>query len=370
MHIMNHTTPSAPSGRLDPHTLEFGRMFTPNFFVAHYTQGAWRDARIEPMHAFNLHPACMVFHYAQTVFEGLKAFRQDDGRVVVFRPDMNARRFQQSAKRLSIPPVDEASFIQAVDALVENEQHFIPDAPGCLYIRPTIIGVEATLGVKSSNEFIFFVLTLPSGKYFKESTGDGPGAVDVLVSQSVLRACHGGTGNVKTGGNYAGTLQITEHAKREGCAQVLFLDASHTHIEELGGMNFMYVRDGYVCTPQLTDTILSGVTRDSLLALAREAGLQTSEAPITIEEVVDGIEKGQITEAIACGTAAVVTAIRSLRFEDGRTVSLASAEPGTVTRQLYQMLTDIQYGRRPDRHGWVHEVCARPTSDVPAGASR
>lgn len=368
--ITNLTHSSRPSEPLDPRQLEFGKMFTPNFFVTEYRNGQWRDPRIQPVEPFALHPASLVFHYAQTVFEGMKAFRQQNGRIVLFRPEMNARRFQQSASRLSIPQVDEDFFIQAIRELVENERYFLPGAPGCLYIRPAVMGVDATLGVKSASEFIFFILTLPSGGYFK-GAGEGPGAIDVLVTRSVVRAAHGGMGNVKAGANYAGTLKITEEAKAVGCSQVLFLDAhDHRLVEEMGGMNIMFVQKGRLRTPPVaTDTILRGVTRDSLLVLAREKGLDVSEEPITIDEVVTGVGDGDISEIFACGTAAVVVGIKSLRLE-GASIKPAAC-PGPVTTQLYEALTGVQYGRMPDRYGWIREVCpADAEADVHAVGKR
>ena len=212
------------------------------------------------------------------------------------------------------------------------------------------MGVDATLGVKSASEFIFFILTLPSGGYFK-GAGDGPGAIDVLVSTSVVRTAPGLMGSVKAGANYAGTLTITEHAKAVGCSQVLFLDShDHQYIEEMGGMNIMFVQGNLLRTPPLTDTILRGVTRDSLLVLAKDQGLDVSEEPITIDEVVAGVKDGSIAEMFACGTAAVVIGIRSLQFEDGSSVRTSGC-PGPVTRRLYEALTGVQYGRVPDRTG-------------------
>ena len=366
MKITNQTRPSAPAQPLDPATLDFGKMFTPNFFVCEYRDGEWHNPRIQPLSPFSLHPAALVFHYSQTVFEGLKAFRQRDGRVVLFRPELNAVRFQHSADRLAIPRIDTDFFLQATRELVENERQYLPGEPGCLYIRPTVMGVDATLGVKSAGEFIFFILTLPSGGYVK-GVGEGPGAIDVLVTTSVVRAAPGGMGAVKAGANYAGTLSITEQAKKAGCAQVLFLDSQHRrYIEEMGGMNIMFVQGNTLRTPPLTDTILRGVTRDSLLVLAKEHGLDVSEAPITIDEVEAGVKDGSMAEMFACGTAAVVIGIRELRFEDGRSIR-TSACPGPVTKRLYDALTGLQYGRVSDSHGWIHEVCP---ADQPEAAGR
>jgi branched-chain amino acid aminotransferase len=228
--IVNLTKPGHPTERLEAKKLEFGKIFSPNMFVCEYSDGQWRNARIQPVQPFELHPASLVFHYAQTVFEGLKAYRHDNGRIVLFRPELNARRFQRSAERLRIPPIEEQLFLDATKALVENERFFVPEAPGCMYIRPTVMGVDPSLGVKSASSFIFFILTLPSGPYFKQA-GEGAGAVDVLVTRSVVRAAPGGMGSVKAGANYAGTLKITEEAKPHGCAQVLFLDSQHHKFE-------------------------------------------------------------------------------------------------------------------------------------------
>lgn len=355
--IANLTQPTTPPEPLEARTLEFGRMFTPHFFLAEYRGGQWQNARIQRVEPFSLHPASMVFHYCQTVFEGLKAFRQDSGRIVLFRPELNARRFQRSAGRLRIPEVSEAFFLEAVQALVENERYFVPQAPGCLYVRPVVMGVDAALGVKSSGEFIFFVLTLPSGPYFKDA-GEGPGSISVLVAKSTVRSAPGLMGSVKAGANYAGTLKVTEEARALGCAQVLFLDAhEHSQIEEMGGMNIMFVQGNTVRTPPLTDTILDGVTRASLLQLARDLGMETVEAPMAIDEVIAGVKAGTITEAMACGTAAVVIGIKRLAFEDGSSLDLPGNVPNVVTTRLYDALVGIQYGRAADRHGWVREVC-------------
>ena len=360
--ITNVTRPSQPTEPLVARKLEFGKMFTPNFFMAEYRGGDWRNPRIQPLEPFSLHPASMVFHYAQTIFEGLKAYRHDNGRIALFRPEMNAARFRRSADRMRMPDVSDAFFLEAVHALVENERHFVPAAPGCLYVRPVLMGVDAALGVKSSNDFIFYILTLPSGPYFKDA-GEGPGAIDVLVTRSTVRSAPGLMGSVKAGANYAGTLKVTEDAKALGCAQVLFLDArDHKYLEELGGMNVMFVQGNTLRTPPLGDTILNGVTRASLLDIARDLGLETSEAPIAIDEIVAGARNGTITDAMACGTAAVVIGIKRLVFEDGSSVELPGSVPAAATSRLYNALVDIQYGRAQDRHGWVKEVCRVETS--------
>ena len=360
--ITNLTQPSTPAEPLVARKLEFGKMFTPNFFVAEHRGGEWHHPRIQPLEPFSLHPASMVFHYCQTIFEGLKAYRHDSGRIVLFRPELNAARFQRSAERMRLPEVSEAFFLEAVQTLVENERHFVPAAPGCLYVRPVLMGVDAALGVKSSSEFIFYVLTLPSGPYFKDA-GEGPGAINVLVTRSTVRSAPGLMGSVKAGANYAGTLKVTEDARALGCAQVLFLDAlEHKYLEELGGMNVMVVQGNTLRTPPLGDTILNGVTRASLVEIARDLGMETSEAPLSIDEVIAGVKNGTITDAIACGTAAVVIGIKRFVFEDGSSLDLPGTVPAATTTKLYNALLDIQYGRAADRHGWVREVCRAEAS--------
>jgi branched-chain amino acid aminotransferase len=356
LEIRNLTTEPEATEGVDPRTIEFGRDNSPNFFVMDYRDGQWRNARIEPVQPFVLHPAANVLHYAQTIFEGLKAYRQPSGSIALFRPHLNATRFHRSARRMCIPAVAEEDFLDAVNALVKNERHLVPAEPGCLYIRPSIIGVEPSVGLKSSNAFTFFVLTYPSGPYFGHA-GEGAGSIDVLVSTSVTRACQGGMGNVKAGANYAGTLAILERAKELGCAQVLFLDAvEHRGVEEMGGMNLILLQNGALRTPPLSETILDGVTRDSVLALAEDFGLGVEEELISIDELVAGLRDGSITEAIACGTAAVTTGIKTFRFEDGSVVPVGTVCPGPVTSQLYERLVGIQYGRLPDPHNWVRPV--------------
>ncbi len=356
MRIKYNISPLAIEERPDPRKIAFGRTFTPHMFLAEYRAGAWQDARIEPLQHFSLHPAALVFHYAQAIFEGLKAFEQPDGSIALFRPEMNARRFNASARRMAMPCVDEELFLDATAGLVQTERASIPPFPGSLYIRPAMIATEACLGVKSSSEFTFFVLTLPAGPYFPETAG-GPGAIDVLVSESAVRASPGGTGNVKAAANYAVTLQVISQAKSRGCAQVLFLDASHQrHVEEMGGMNIMFLEDDALVTPPLTQTILPGVTRDTVLHLAKELQLPLKEHAYGLEEMVDGLRMGRITEAMACGTAAAITGIRSFHFEDGNVLPVGKACPGPVADTLFNRLQDIQYGRRPDKYGWLVPV--------------
>ena len=344
-------------GRIDPATIVFGKTFSRHSFVAEFKDAAWQSARIAPIEPFSLHPGALVLHYAQSIFEGLKAFAQPDGGVALFRPERNARRFQASAARMAMPLVEEALFLEAILGLVAADHAYIPGFPGSLYVRPAMIATQPYLGVRSSSEFKFFVVTLPAGVYFP-GLASGAGAVDVLISESMVRAFPGGTGNVKTAANYAITLQVTSKAAAAGCGQVLFLDSSpDRRVEELGGMNVMFVEEGSLVTPPLNDTILAGVIRDSVLQLAKDQGLPVREYAYTLKELHEGLQTGKITEAIACGTAAVVTGIRRFHLENGGTIPVGDASgPGPITSALFENLQGIQYGRLPDTHGWLMHV--------------
>jgi branched-chain amino acid aminotransferase len=346
----------APDVDLDPTQLQFGRVFCPNMFITEYADGRWNDPRIEPLRALPLHPGSVGLHYGQAIFEGLKAFRHPNDRIAIFRPDANARRLNRSAEILDMPAVPEELFIEAIRRLVSIERRFVPEAPGSLYIRPTMIASEPCLSVASSKEYLFYILVLPTGSYFKE-TASGAGSVKVMISDSCVRAVPGGTGAAKAAGNYAATLRITSVAKSKGCSQVLFLNAvDRKSVEEMGGMNVFFVRDGGLVTPPLTDTILRGTIRDSIIACARDLGLPVEETRIDIDAVLHDITRGSITEAIACGTAAALTGISAFVRESGDTVAFTSAVPGPVTTRLFEHLQGIQYGRRPDTHGWLQVV--------------
>lgn len=353
--LCRQTRPAYP---LDPSTLEFGRQCTPSFFVCEYRNGAWGEPRVEELHNFSLHPAANVFHYAQAIFEGLKAYRQPDDRIVLFRPEMNAKRMEGSARRMGMPPIDEELFLEAIRRLVDVDRNYVPEPPGSLYIRPTMIGTEPGLGVRSSTEFLFYIITLPSGTYFK-GMAPGTGTVRVFVEESTSRAAPGGTGGVKAAANYAVTLKSISDAKAKGCGQVLFLDAVRRHrVEELGGMNIFFVRNGELITPKLSGTILPGVTRDSLLVLARDLGIRATECDIDIYEVVDQVREGVVTEAFAAGTAATVVGIRELLFESGTEVAIGDGNVGRITKMLFDEITGIQFGKIPDRFGWTSDVAS------------
>jgi branched-chain amino acid aminotransferase len=347
-----------PSMDLDPERIEFGRIFVPLWLTSRYADGLWQAPRIERIGSIDLHPAAIVFHYGQAIFEGLKAYKWEDGSVHLFRPEQNARRFNRSAERMAMPTLDEKIFVEGIRDLVSRQHDWIPKFPGSLYVRPTMIGTEPCIGVRPSAEILYFVLALPSGAYFPKLAGaTGTQTVRVYVTTGVGRAAPGGTGNVKAAANYAVTLQVIGEAKKKGCAQVLFLDArGRGHIEEMGGMNVFFVSGKKLVTPYLHDTVLPGVTRDSILRLAPTLGFEAVEADISLEALIAQIQKGEVTEAFACGTAAVIAGIDTFLLDDGREISVGSGKCGPVTDTLYHHLIDIQYGNRPDPFGWVVSV--------------
>lgn len=333
----------------------FGRVFTDHMVTIRYSEGrGWHDARIGARSAFELDPATLVLHYAQEIFEGMKAYRLPDGGAALFRPDANARRFRNSALRLAMAPLPEDLFVESVRELVRVDRDWIPSADGsALYLRPFMFATESLLGVKPSADYIFCVIASSVGSYFK---GGAP-AVTLWVSENYTRAAPGGTGEAKCGGNYAASLAAQAEATREGCEQVIFLDAvERRFVEELGGMNVFFVfNDGSLQTPPLGGTILPGITRDSLITLARDQGLTVREEPYSIDQWQADAESGRLTEAFACGTAAVVTPIGKLKGRK-HSFTIGNGGAGPVTARLKAALVDIQNGRAADQHGWVDRL--------------
>ncbi len=317
------------------------------------TERGWHDHAITALEPMSMHPAAGVLHYAQEIFEGLKAYRRADGGVQVFRPDRNAARFARSAVRLDMPPLPEADFVESVLRLVEIDQAWVPDSAGeqSLYIRPFMIADETFLGVRAARRYSYLVVMTPAGPYYPEP-------VTLWVTPSFTRAAPGGTGAAKCGGNYAASLAAAREAHEHGCGQVLWLDgAEHRWVEECGTMNILFVTAaGELLTPSLTDTILDGVTRDSLLTLASEHGLTPVERRIEFAEVAQGVRDGSITEALACGTAAVVTPITGFATPSGDRLVVGDGTPGPATTALRTHLVDIQLGQAPDPYGWVVPV--------------
>jgi branched-chain amino acid aminotransferase len=332
----------------------FGKVFTDHMVTIRWSESAgWHDGKVGPREPFTLDPAAAVLHYAQEIFEGLKAYRAPDGGVRLFRPRENARRFARSAERMAMPPLPEDMFIAAVQALVRTDVDWLPTGDGTLYLRPFMFASEAFLGVRPAVEYIFCVIACPVGAYFKA----GSNAIAVWVSSDYSRAGSGGTGAAKCGGNYAASLQVQAEAFRNGCEQVLFLDAAeHRWVEEFGGMNVFFVfDDGTLRTPRLGGTILPGITRDSILTLARDNAMQVEEAPYAFDEWTRDAASGRLREVFACGTAAVVLPIGEVRYAGGA-MTVAGGAGGQVTARLREQLLGIQRGSLPDPHNWSHLV--------------
>ena len=331
----------------------FGRVFTDHMTVIRYNQTkGWHDAHIESRANFAVDPALAVLHYAQEIFEGLKAYRREDGGVNLFRPDANARRFFHSADRMAMAPLPQDLFIDAVEELVRIDRDWIPGGEGSLYVRPFMFASEVFLGVKPSAEYVFAVIASPVGSYFK----GGPAPVSIWVSENYTRAAIGGTGAVKCGGNYAASLRAQAEAIERGCDQVVFLDAlERRYVEELGGMNVFFVfDDGSLLTPPL-GTILPGITRDSIITLAKAAGTPVREEAYSIDQWRKDAASGRLKEAFACGTAAVISPIGKVCSANGDFL-ISGGAAGPVAMGIRKKLVDIQYGRVPDPHNWIKKV--------------
>jgi branched-chain amino acid aminotransferase len=314
----------------------------------------WHDAALKPYGPLMLDPASSVLHYAQEIFEGLKAYRHPDGSIWTFRPEQNAARMQRSATRLALPPLPTDLFLESIKQLVAADAAWVPGSGEMsLYIRPFMIANESFLGVRSAHRAAYYVIASPAGPYFAK----GVAPVMIWLAEDHARAAYGGTGAAKCGGNYAASLLPQQEAYENGCPQVLFLDSQEgKYVEELGGMNvFLVLKDGTLVTPELTGSILEGVTRMSIIQLARDRGHQVQERKITIDEWREGIASGEVAEAFACGTAAVVTPIAALKGR-GFIAGDEHAAAGKLTMSLRQELTDIQSGRLPDRHGWLQRL--------------
>ncbi|MFE2479645.1 branched-chain amino acid aminotransferase [Streptomyces sp. NRRL F-2747] len=337
----------------------FGRHFTDHMVTIKWTEGrGWHDAELVPYAPLSMDPANMTLHYAQTIFEGLKAYRQPDGTVATFRPRANAERFQASARRMAMPELPADLFIEACDALIKQDRAWVPDSgEASLYLRPFMFASEVGLGVRPANEFLFMVIASPAGAYFP----GGVKPVSVWLSEEYVRAVKGGTGAAKTGGNYAASLVAQAQAAEHGCDQVVWLDAvEHRWIEEMGGMNLYFVygdEDGTqrIVTPELTGSLLPGITRDSLLTIARDLGYTAEEGRISTEDWKRDNENGTLTEVFACGTAAVITPVGSVKSERANWTQ-GTGEPGEVTMKLRKALLELQTGRTADTHGWMHPL--------------
>ncbi|NIM17220.1 MAG: branched-chain amino acid aminotransferase [Candidatus Aminicenantes bacterium] len=334
--------------------LKFGVNFTDYMFTMSYNQEqGWHSAEIKPYQPLMLDPAASVFHYGQEVFEGQKAYKSKRDEILLFRPQENAKRFNASSRRLSMPEIPVEDYLYYVDELVKLEERWIPTQKGAsLYIRPTGIATEPALGVKASKEYLFFVITCPVGPYY--STGFDP--VSLCVCKTYSRAGSGGTGDAKAGGNYGASHIATRDAIAKGYNQVLWLDAcERRYVEEVGAMNIFFIIDHQLVTPPLTGTILPGITRKSLLELAPDLEIEPVERLVSIDELVEGIESGRVTEIFGVGTAAIISPVGKINYNEKEYI-INNNQTGPWAQKLFDTLTGIQTGEIEDKHGWVHVV--------------
>ncbi|WP_025274501.1 branched-chain amino acid aminotransferase [Haloglycomyces albus] len=334
----------------------FGSVFTDHMFTMRWSADrGWHSARVEPFGPLTLSPATAVLHYAQEIFEGLKAYHRSDGTVGLFRPEANAQRFNGSARRLAMPELPEKWFLASIRELISVDRDWVPtEGESSLYVRPFMIATESFLGVRPSQEYLYGVITSPAGAYFKT----GPKPVTLWVSEDYTRAAPGGTGAAKCGGNYAASLAPHSQAIEKGCDQVVFLDAvEHKYIDELGGMNlfFVYGDEKVIYTPRLTGSILPGITRDAIITLLSEEGWDVHETDYSLEKWRADAQSGRLTETFACGTAAVITPVGMIR-EQGGEFSINESKTGELTRRLRSRILDIQHGRAEDTHNWTQTI--------------
>ena len=335
--------------------IPFGVFTTDHMFLMNYsTEKGWHDGRIVPYGPFQIDPACMVLHYAQEIFEGMKAYRDAQGKIRLFRPEENFKRMNSSCDRMSIPQVDVDYCVEAVKQLVTLEKDWVPSAPNTsLYIRPFIFATDNHIGVHASHTYLFAIILSPVGPYY--ATGLAP--VDIMIEEEDVRAVRGGTGFTKCGGNYAASLRAGERAEEKGYSQVLWLDGvERKYIEEVGAMNVLFKISGKIVTPELSGSILPGITRKSCLQLLRDKGYEVEERKISVDELMAAAEDGSLEEAFGSGTAAVVSPIGSLAYK-GQVFTVSGGNIGPVAQDLYDTLTGIQWGRVEDPYGWSHVIC-------------
>ena len=348
------TRTQTPKEKPDETKLGFGKIFTDHMFIMDYTEGkGWHDPRIEPYHNLSLSPASMVFHYGQEMFEGLKAYRGEDGKARLFRPDMNGKRTNDTNKRLCIPELPVEDFVEAVKAVVKVDEDWIPTAPSTsLYIRPFIIATDDFLGVAPSKTYMFIIILSPSGAYYES----GLAPVGIWIEDDYVRAVKGGIGFAKTGGNYAASLAAQVKAHDGGYSQVLWLDGvERKYIEEVGAMNIFFKIDGKVVTPALSGSILPGITRNSVITLCKDWGIEVEERKISVDELIEAQKSGKLEECFGSGTAAVISPVGTLRYKDD-VMQIGDGTTGALSQKLYDTVTGIQNGTVEDKFGWVVNV--------------
>ncbi len=338
----------------DESNLGFGKLFTDHMFIVEYTEGiGWHDARIQPYGPLAIDPACPVLHYSQEIFEGLKAYRRADGGIQMFRPIENARRMNRSAERMVMPQLDEEFQVKAMKLLVEVEEEWVPRRDGTsLYLRPTMISYGAELGVHPAKRYLYYIICSPAGSYYK----NGMAPVKIHIEDSYVRAVKGGTGEAKTGGNYSASLKAAAEASKKGFDQVLWLDGrENKYVEEVGAMNMMFVIDGKLITAPTGGSILPGITRKSVLRIAKDMGMEVEERRVSVQELYDAYREGKLTEAFGTGTAAVISPVGILEYR-GDVIKLSDGEIGEVSMAIYNNLTAIQWGKKEDVYGWIEKL--------------
>ncbi|NLV35892.1 MAG: branched-chain amino acid aminotransferase [Clostridiaceae bacterium] len=345
---------TSPKVKPDPKNLGFGQYFSDHMFILDYnTDKGWYDPRIVPYGPLSLDPSTMVFHYGQAIFEGLKAYKSKNGKINLFRPEMNMKRINNSNQRMSIPPIDEALAVEAVKTLVSVDRDWIPTEPGTsLYIRPFIIATDPYLGVRASNTYKFMIILSPSGAYYPS----GINPVKIMIEDEYVRAVRGGTGFAKTPANYAASLKAQEVAHDKGYVQVLWLDGvERKYIEEVGSMNVFFKIGDEVVTPSLDGSILPGITRDSCIRLLKHWGIKVSERKLAVQELYDAHAAGKLVEAFGTGTAAVISPIGELNWS-GNVITVAEGKIGELSAKLYETITGIQSGALKDELNWISEI--------------
>lgn len=348
--------PDELKSKPDEADLGFGRMFSDHMFTMRYSHGTgWHDPEIRKYQDFSMAPSAMCLHYGQAIFEGLKAYRGAGDRIFLFRPKDNLKRMNVSAARLCMPELDVDQALAAMKELIRLDQEWVPRSPGAtLYIRPTMIATEAALGVRPAKEYLFFIILSPVGAYYPE----GFNPVKIYVSDNYVRAVRGGVGAIKTAGNYAASIKAAMEAQALGYTQVLWLDAiERRYIEEVGTMNIFFKINGQLITPPLAGSILPGITRDSVIQLAKDWGMDVLERPIAIDELVTANDNGTLEEVFGTGTAAVISPVGSLYYQ-GRTITLNQGRTGALSQKMFDVLQGIQYGQHPDPHGWLEPLAA------------
>ena len=348
------TKTTTPSQMPPEEKLGFGKVFTDHMLIVDYDdKQGWHDARIVPFGRISLHPASTVLHYGAEIFEGLKAYRREDGGVQLFRPMENVRRMNNSAERMSLPQMDEQEMLELLTTFVKLEEKWVPKTFGTsLYLRPFMFGNDESLGVHAVHNATFILIASPSGSYYAE----GINPVKIMIEDEDVRTVRGGTGYAKCGGNYAASTRAGERAAKKGYSQVLWLDGvERKYIEEVGAMNVMFKIDGEIVTPKLTGSILPGITRKSCIEVLKDLGYTVSERLLSVDELLNALQTGKLEEAWGCGTAAVVSPIGKLAFGD-KEYEVGGGKIGEITQKLYDILTGIQWGKVEDKYGWVYKL--------------